>query len=247
MKEKEVLLIIDPQNDFVTPGGSLFIPEADSNVTKICELIETRNPSKIIITQDTHQAYHIGHSCWWKENPAPFTQITYDDVIKGTYSPRISSNKRELVSYLNRLPGKVHTIWPEHCLEGSWGWALPNKLIKALSTWQLKNQGRKYEIIQKGTSQNHEMYSAITRADNTSIKILKYNTFIKKLTSYDKVLVTGFAKDVCVAWTVKDLHDSKYFKDKLVFIDSCMGCLDTEAETLKIYDTAVKEGGAVWE
>ena len=85
---KEVLLIIDPQNDFVDPKGSLYIPKAEKAIENLCEVIKTRNPNRIIITQDTHQAHHIGHSSWWKEDPAPFTKITLSEVEEGKYSPR---------------------------------------------------------------------------------------------------------------------------------------------------------------
>lgn len=242
---KEVLLIIDPQNDFVDPKGSLYIPEAEKAIENLCEVIKTRNPSRIIITQDTHQAYHIGHSSWWKEDPAPFTKITLSEIEEGKYSPRRYRDKG-LRDYMTKLPNKTHTIWPEHCLEGSWGWAFPDNLIKSLSKWQRKNFGKNYEIVQKGTDPNHEMYSAITRIDKSGTG-LKYSSLIKTLSFYDKVLVCGFAKDVCVAWTIKDLLASGMFKDKLVFLNSCMTALDDSAEILNIYKDCVDNYGSVWE
>ncbi len=243
MKKREVLLIVDPQNDFVDPAGSLYIPESEKAIKSICEVIEKRNPSSIIITQDTHQAYHIGHSDWWKESPADFTKITQEDVVNGRYTPKNSQKKKELLNYMSKLPDKTHTIWPKHCLEGSWGWAFPNFLIESLNNWQFKNNGKRYQIIQKGTDQNHEMYSAITRIDRSG-EGLRHSTLIKTLSVYDKVLIAGFAKDVCVAWTVKDLNKSGYFKNKLVFLDSCMTGLNPDSEMLNVYKLSE---GAVWE
>lgn len=242
---KKVLFIIDPQNDFVDPRGSLYIPGAEIAVDEICKVIESENPSKIVITQDTHQAYHIGHPGYWKENPTPFTKITIDDIKLGKFKPSHYYSGSSIINYFHKLPNNTHIVWPEHCIEGSWGWAFPDKLIAALKKWQLKNQGKSYEIIQKGTDPNHEMYSAFTRIDKMGIGV-KYNTHIKALSRFDKIMISGFAKDVCVAWTVTDLYTSELFKDKLEFLDNCMTGLDPKSELLNIYNDFINNQGAVW-
>lgn len=240
---KEVLFIIDPQNDFVDPLGSLYIPGAEKAINEICKVIETENPSKIIITQDTHQAYHIGHPGYWKNSPKPFTKISLDDIKEGKYRP--NNYFGNIANYFHKLPDKIHTIWPEHCIEGSWGWAFPERLIQALKNWQLKNHGRCYEVIQKGMDPNHEMYSAFTRIDKMGVGV-KHNTNIKALSKFDKVLISGFAKDVCVAWTVADLYTSELFIDKIEFLDNCMTGLDPNSVLLTVYEDFINNQGAVW-
>lgn len=245
---KEVLLIIDPQNDFVDPKGSLYIPGAEKGIEEICKVIKERNPHKIIITQDTHQPYHIGHPCYWKGAILPFTKIGIEDIKSGKHEPKFlgSIGKRNLVNYFSKLPEKTHTVWPEHCIEGTWGWVFPENLVETLKDWQLKNRGKSYEVIQKGMDPNHEMYSAFTRIDRSGIGV-KVNTQIRQLSRYDKVLISGFAKDVCVSWSVQDLYLSGLFKDKLVFLDACMTGLDPKAKTLEIYEECVTKEGAIWE
>ena len=242
---RNVLFIIDPQNDFVDPKGSLYIPGAEKAIDEICKVIENENPRNIIITQDTHQAYHIGHPGYWKNNPTPFTKITLEDINLGKYEPKYSYSKKNIINYINDLPDKTHTIWPEHCIEGSWGWAFPEKLINALKKWQLKNSGKSYKIIQKGFDIHHEMYSAFTRIDNRGMN-LKSNTNLKMLSRFDKIMVSGFAKDVCVAWSVVDMYASGMFFNKLEFLNNCMTELNPKSELLDIFETCIKDQGAIW-
>lgn len=244
----ETLLIIDPQNDFVDPKGSLYIPGAEKGIEEICKFIKEKNPSHIIISQDTHQAVHIGHAMWWKPMPEEFTTITLQDIKNGIYSPRFFSTQRDVAKYINALPGKKHNIWPDHCLEGSWGWCFPDSLIQSLNDWSFERHGKKYEIVQKGMNSNREMYSVFSYADSDP-SILKHNTLLNHLKKSDKIYISGFAKDVCVAYSVKDILESgiKDFNNKLIFLDSCMTALDNSADILSVYKDCETLLGAKWE
>ena len=243
---RKVLLIIDPQNDFVDPSGTLYIPNAEEGIKEICRVLDNSlvDYQDIILTQDTHQSYHIGHSTWWKNNPEPFTEITEKDVKSGKYIP-LNKSRRYAISYINRLPGKTHKIWPVHCLEGSWGGAFSDDLIKSITDWQIKKKGRQYSVIKKGYNPDNEMYSVLSRADYPGGG-LSTNTLIKQLSSYDEVYISGFAADVCVAWTVKDLLSSGMFEGKLRFLKNCMIGLDPNSEMLKVFDDGINNHGAIW-
>lgn len=244
---RNVLLIIDPQNDFVDSRGSLYIPNAEKGIDSICEAIDSIDFQQIILTQDTHQFHHIGHSEYWKNKPSPFTTITVEDIRSGLFTP-IDKSKEYAIKYIKRLPNKEHCIWPEHCIEGSWGHAFPDKLIKSLHDWSKKKKGRAYDLYKKGQHPDYEMYSAITRADYSgSAHTLSNNPLIKELKEYDKVYISGFAKDVCVAWTVKDLIKSNLFSDKLIFLKDGMVGLSPTSEMLNIFEDAIDNHGAVWE
>ena len=39
------------------------------------------------------------------------------------------------------------TVWPYHCLEGSWGWCFPEELVEALNEWGF-NHNKTYEIFE---------------------------------------------------------------------------------------------------
>ena len=51
---KRILFIIDAQNDFCSPGGSLFCANAENAVNNICELLKTKKFDKVICTMDKH-------------------------------------------------------------------------------------------------------------------------------------------------------------------------------------------------
>ena len=64
------LLIIDPQNDFVDPRGSLSVAGADQDAKRLAHLIKQLGPeiSSISISLDSHQRYDISHPLWFFEH-----------------------------------------------------------------------------------------------------------------------------------------------------------------------------------
>jgi len=90
------LLLIDVQKSF-HPGGSLGIPGADEDASRIADLVRRGGTSidRIVMTMDTHQKLHIAHPGFWVSGkgdgtatPEPFTIISCDDVRAGTWRPR---------------------------------------------------------------------------------------------------------------------------------------------------------------
>lgn len=249
-KEKSLLLIIDPQYDFCNPKGTLYVPGAEKATKELCKWISGKRKilEKIIVTQDTHMSYHIGHSMYWEQTPEAFTTITSGMVKSGKYTPAFY-NKENTIAYLEELEktGKVHTIWPEHCIAGSWGWSLPKNLVEELNLWSLSNHGAEYELIQKGRNPHLEMFSAFSYA-NGAKKSEGYE-FLDKIAREDntKVYIAGFAKDYCVAESVKDMMKEQRLSGKLVFLNKCMASIDKNSESLKVYEDAVKDFGAIIE
>ena len=88
---KNVLIIIDVQNDFC-PGGQLAVPDGDSVIAPIHKIAPLFQ--HIILTQDWHPA---GHSSFASSHPGmkPFEEI--------------------------KLDNRTQTLWPEHCVQGSKG------------------------------------------------------------------------------------------------------------------------------
>jgi nicotinamidase/pyrazinamidase len=87
----DVLLVIDPQNDFC-PGGALAVAQGDEIMPLINRL--AARFAHIIVTQDWHPA---GHSSFASTHPGkqPFETITL------SYGPQ--------------------TLWPDHCVQGTSG------------------------------------------------------------------------------------------------------------------------------
>lgn len=90
-QHKDLLLIIDVQNDFC-PGGALAVTDGDQ-VVPVINHLSTRFAHRIL-TQDWHPP---GHSSFASSHPGtePFAQIT--------------------------MPYGTQTLWPDHCVQGSHG------------------------------------------------------------------------------------------------------------------------------
>ena len=98
IRNDDVLLIIDVQNDFC-PGGALAVADGDAVVQVVNRLAEKFD--HVVLTQDWHPA---GHSSFATSHPgsAPFASIS--------------------------MPYGQQTLWPDHCIQGSAGAAFHPKL-----------------------------------------------------------------------------------------------------------------------
>ena len=65
--KKIALIIIDPQNDFCSPRGSLFVPGADEDNERLGEFIlaNSLEIDQIIVTLDSHYVIDISHPKFW--------------------------------------------------------------------------------------------------------------------------------------------------------------------------------------
>ncbi len=104
---RTALVVIDMQNDFVQPGGSLIVPDAEATVPAIRRLLELArlNRMRVVYSQDTHR---LGDPEW--------------------------------------------EIWPEHCLEGTWGWEIIAELAPGVDDTVLRKL--RYDAF-FGTSLDH--------------------------------------------------------------------------------------------
>jgi nicotinamidase-related amidase len=96
--EREVLLIVDVQNDFC-PGGALAVPGGDEIVPAVNKL--AAGFLHVILTQDWHPA---GHTSFASSHPGkkPFDTI--------------------------EVPYGQQTLWPDHCVQGTQGAAFHPRL-----------------------------------------------------------------------------------------------------------------------
>ena len=96
--DRDVLLIIDVQNDFC-PGGALAVPQGDAIVPGVNRL--ARSFAHVILTQDWHP---LGHASFASSHPGkrPFDEIE--------------------VSYGTQI------LWPDHCVQGTQGAGFHPKL-----------------------------------------------------------------------------------------------------------------------
>ena len=208
-------LIIDPQNDFANPNGSLFVPGADKDSERLVQMMK-RHLSKIAeihITLDTHHLLDIAHPLFWvdtnNKHPAPFTGITLEDVQTGKWQTTVPSFMERATAYVKALKNNGRydlTIWPPHCLIGSLGNNVVPALLDTVLDWE-KSHISLVNYVTKGLNIWTEHYSAITAdvpdPDDPSTQL---NTrLLEKLASADLIAISGQALSHCVANTVRDI------------------------------------------
>lgn len=99
IRDDDVLLIIDVQNDFCS-GGALAVNDGDAVVPVVNRLIERFD--HVVLTQDWHPP---GHSSFATSHPgsAPFESMM--------------------------MPYGQQTLWPDHCVQGTSGAAFHPRLV----------------------------------------------------------------------------------------------------------------------
>ena len=91
MTERDVLLVVDIQNDFC-PGGALAVPHAHEIVSHVNQL--ARRFDHVILTQDWHPADHHSFASA-QPGKRPY------EIVELSYGPQI--------------------LWPDHCVQGTPG------------------------------------------------------------------------------------------------------------------------------
>ncbi len=225
------LLIIDAQFDFCDPTGALFVPGAENDVERIANFIlsNSENIDQIYVTLDTHQVKDIAHPFFWEDSdgkiPAPFTIISSASVKSNQWIPRY--NQEYVIQYLETLESDSafqHIIWPEHCLIGTLGASLDEKVAKAVVSWS-HDTGKDYIAVSKGLNPLTEFYG-VFRAQvplpddaSTGLNI----DFLQQLAQYEQILIVGEARSHCVGMSISQIVE--YAPDlvsKLVILTDCM-------------------------
>lgn len=121
INEKDALIIVDMQNDFI-PGGSLAVEEGDLIIEGINEIANYFKEKKavIVLTQDWHPQNHLSFA---SNHPgkSPGDEYTSDD---GGIGP---------------------VLWPDHCVQGSIGAEFHKDLKKELAD-KIIQKGMNYKV-----------------------------------------------------------------------------------------------------
>jgi len=235
------LVAVDVQNAFCIPGFELFVGgrsgtgAVDDN-RRLCEFIYRNLDviTRIAPTMDTHQAMQIFHAAFWVndkgEHPAPFTLISAEDVEEGrwkfnpTLGPILGIDEdyaqRYVLSYTKKLRegGKYDlTIWPYHVMLGSIGHALVPAVEEAIFFHSIARYSQPDFQI-KGNNPLTEHYSVlgpeVVEGPDGEPIAQRNVEFIERLLQFDAVIIAGQAKSHCVAWTIDDLLQDIYTRDK---------------------------------
>jgi len=184
---------------------------------------------------DTHQAMQVFHSIFFVndkgEHPAPYTQISVDDIREGEwrFNKKLSQNlsfsaeyiEQHLLHYTEELKksGKYDlTIWPYHAMLGGIGHALVSSIEEAIFFHTVARFSQPH-IHVKGDHPLTEHYSVLRpevstgpdgeplsqRSESLFQKEAGSEAIYRKLIDFDVVIIAGQAKSHCVAWTIADL------------------------------------------
>ena len=241
---KRILLVIDPQNDFMDlDGATLPVTGATADMDRVAALVREYGDAfgEIKVTMDTHRVMDIAHPGFWLDengnHPAPFTVIFADDIHAGKFVPRHAearppvlggkSIKEYAIEYAQTLEQngqKALIVWPEHCLIGSWGHNIYEPLLEALNDWERRNFAT-VEYVAKGTNIWTEHYGGF-RAEvpfpgdpGTELNV----ELLERLQQADELVIAGEALSHCVMETVNQVME--FVGDeglkKLVILEDC--------------------------
>jgi nicotinamidase-related amidase len=211
-------LIIDPQVDFCSPQGRLFVPGAAEDAQRLAAMVQRLGDrvDDYHVTLDSHRIVDVAHPIFWKdgagEHPKPFTIITLADLDAGrwtTTNPAFFRRSRDYVKALETGGRYPLCIWPEHCLIGSVGHNVVPELLKALQIWE-RDSFALVDYVTKGSNLFVEHYSAVRAEvpDPTDPTTQINKGLIQTLMQADLVFIVGEALSHCVANTVRDIADA---------------------------------------
>jgi nicotinamidase/pyrazinamidase len=192
----DCLLVVDVQNDFM-PEGALAVPQGDEIVPLVNRI--AAQFAVVVLTQDWHPP---GHASFASSHPGrrPYQKI--------------------------RLSYGEQVLWPDHCVQGSFGAAFHAGL----------NVPHAQLVIRKGHHKKVDSYSAFLEADRktrTGLDGYLASRGVKR------VYCVGLATDFCVAWSAMDAR--RYGLQAVVIEDACRA-IDTGGSLAAAW-AAMKKAG----
>lgn len=172
---RKVLLIIDVQKDF-EPGGALTVPEGDKVIPSINAFLQRIKDDPtwyVALSQDWHPFDHESFAV--QNGCAPFD--------KGT------------------LNGIKQQFWPAHCVQGSNGAKIDERLNLGLIA------SSRLIIVKKGFKTPIDSYSSFQDNRNPKDKTRREDTVLDENLEHwgiKEAAVVGVASDYCVKYSAKD-------------------------------------------
>ena len=165
---KKALIVVDVQNDFCE-GGALAVPKAKEIIPYVNLLMEDSTYDEIILTQDWHPANHKS----------------------------FASNNGKKVGESIELNGYSQFMWPDHCVQGSFGAEFHKDL----------NLEKVTHIVQKGKNPEVDSYSGFQ--DNNQLVKTDLEDYLK-FKDIELVEIVGLALDYCVKYTCIDAANAGF-------------------------------------
>lgn len=224
--KKKALFVTDPQVDFCSPSGSLYVPGAEEDCARIAEHIDRRGEeyAKIFVTMDVHTRGSIFFPEFWESvddaagRPEPFTRMDLEDYLRDRcgWTPRNPAVRARVASYFRDLAARGErefTIWPIHCVAGTERATIHPSVAHALERHTVKT-GSPLDLVFKGYHPYVEQYSAyMPEVENAVVD-----------GDIREIVLCGEALSHCVLYTARDMRELLAKRGHPVAIDILDKC-----------------------
>ncbi|MBV8585865.1 MAG: bifunctional nicotinamidase/pyrazinamidase [Verrucomicrobia bacterium] len=198
MRPGSALLVVDVQNDFL-PGGALPVPEGDQVVPIIRSLEDKFD--LVVACQDWHPP---DHGSFAANHPG---MAVGDTVL---------------------LHGLPQTLWPVHCVAGTWGAELAEGI----------DRSRIQQIFRKGTDAKVDSYGAFY--DNERLHSTGLADFLRSR-NVQELYIAGLATDYCVRFSALDSLSEGF--STIVLADASRGIELHSGDIKRALAAIVQAGG----
>ncbi|KAG9015444.1 NAD(+) salvage pathway protein [Tulasnella sp. JGI-2019a] len=207
------LVLVDIQNDFLPPNGSLAVTGARNILPCVTTLLNEYRWDLVVASSVRHPPGHISFA---SAHPGrkPFDSI------------KVPVPNQEPISQM---------LWPDHCVPDTWGAQFEDSVQRQLT--RLEQSGTKVEVIRKGKDINVDSYSGFA-----DIVYSSFTDMAKVLYQNDvgRLVMVGVATDFCVVFTANDAR--KFGFETLLITDGTAAVFpENEEKTIKeMRDRGVK-------
>lgn len=254
-RESRLMLMVDPQIDFVMEDGNLAVKGGIDDMRRTIEYLynNAEHITGIMVSLDQHLPYQIFFPTWWRDKngqpPKPYTQIT-EDLLDKEYFPVIKPDwSRKYIRELTRTKQTPLMIWPFHSLIGTDGANVVPALAEAIA-YVSAARGIQPIYVFKGTVPETEHYGPfhpcvpVTTHPQGGLNTPVLDT----LSQYRTIDVVGEAEDFCVREGMRQLLS--YFSKqpdvlkRMRFLRDCTSLVfgDKRKEADAVLDTMAKKG-----
>ncbi|WVN89651.1 uncharacterized protein L203_104881 [Cryptococcus depauperatus CBS 7841] len=228
---KTALIIVDVQNDFLPPNGSLAVSDGQAVLPVINKLLDPFwDWTVVVASQDYHPRGHISFASTHPPH-SPFSQLPLVNAYGESY---------------------IQTLWPDHCIQGKSGSEIEAGLAEALT------RHGNVKVVCKGVHHQLEAYSAFqgimlatpfppiepsVNQKEPEIVPPKSSELAEYLTQkgIEKVVIVGLATDFCVLQTALSSLSCSF---STLLLAPGMRAISSKDER-KAFDTVEKLGGVV--
>ncbi len=208
-----ILLLVDPQVDFIHPDGALSVPGAVDDTRRTIEWILRHTPriTAIATSLDSHIPNQIFFPTWWADRegraPKPLTPIAKEDLELDRWRPVFEPEwSKEYVRRLEEEARKALMIWPFHTMIGTPGHSVAPALYEAIAYHAAARRSQP-TFLTKGTLPKSEYYSLLEPEVPVPDEPLGglNESFLHHLLSYERIFIAGQAKSHCVLETLTSI------------------------------------------